>query len=176
MILISAGHYPEKPGACYKGFCEFDEANRWVDEIIKYLPEDVALKVPPNTLKHKVAFINARNPTIAVEIHFNAAVDSTGKNVGSGALCLHYPDSVSGFKYASEIHKPLVDLFGSHWDGVMEGYYRMNKKFGVDFFLAKTKCPAVIVEPEFIHRKEKIIENRAEACKRIAHTLGELVK
>ncbi|KKL45821.1 hypothetical protein LCGC14_2351830, partial [marine sediment metagenome] len=30
MIIIFAGHHPRKPGACFEGFCEHDEALRWL--------------------------------------------------------------------------------------------------------------------------------------------------
>ena len=76
MILISAGHHPTKPGACYEGFCEHDEALRWVDIICLQLGEIglECLPVPAGILKNKVNFINARSPILAVEIHFNSAV------------------------------------------------------------------------------------------------------
>lgn len=187
MILISAGHYPEKPGACYEGFCEFDEANRWVDQIILNLNSENALKVPSGTLKPKVQFINSRGATLAIEIHFNSATvwddlnhnkvidEGEVRNVGRGSLCLYYPGSEKGKAHAQNIQDALVPIFGTHWNGVMEGYYRMNKKFGPDFFLAKTKCPSVIVEPEFIHHKELLTKNRIAACHNIAEAIREFL-
>jgi len=184
MICISAGHHPTKPGACYEGFCEHDEAVRWVDEICSHLGES-CLKVPATTLKEKVAFINARMPRAAIEIHFNAArvwedLDKNGiqdvgevRNVGKGALTLYYPGSKNGLTLATAIQGNLETLFDRHWNGVMEGWYRMNKKFGPDYFLEKTRCPAIIIEPEFIHRKDIIQNKRKEACIAIATTLKE---
>ena len=171
MILLSAGHYPGKPGACFEGFCEFDEAERWIKEVKSHLSDEEALLVPPGTLKTKVAFINARHPALAVEIHFNSAVNARGEHVGDGSLCLYYPGSKVGKQYAERLQYCVEPVFGKSWDGVMEGWYRMDKKYGPDFFLAKTNCPAVIVEPQYIHRKENIIEYREAACFNIAEML-----
>lgn len=187
MILISAGHHPNKAGACFEDFCEFDEAARWVKLIVENIGEK-ALLVPFGVLKNKVAFINERaKNSIAVEIHFNSAkiwedLDKDGivdpgemKNVGRGALTLHYPKSKKGISLATEIQSTISPLYGTHWNGVMEGYYRMNPKYGVDYFLAKTHCPSVIIEPEFIHHKDLIQEHREVACFNIAQTLLEFI-
>lgn len=184
MILISAGHHPTKPGACFENFCEFDEASRWAKLIIKHIGEEKGLLVPFGFLKNKVAFINERaKNSIAIEIHFNSAkiwedLNNDGivnegemKNVGRGALTLYYPKSINGLRLAKDAQNSIEPLYGRHWNGVMEGYYRMNPKFGVDYFLAKTHCPSIIVEPEFIHHKEKIHEHREVACFNIAQAL-----
>lgn len=176
MLLVSAGHHPSKPGACYKSFCEHDEAVRWVDEICDQLGEQRCVKVPPGVLRDKVRFINNRHPVAAVEIHFNSAVDSEGNHVGSGALCLHYPGSQTGMSLATRIQQGLEPIFGRHWNGVMEGWYRMDPKFGPDFFLARISCPSVIIEPEFIHHKELLQGNRYQACFAIAQSLLEFMR
>ena len=186
MILISAGHHPTKPGACFEGFCEHDEALRWVDEICKHLGE-LCVKVPPSVLKDKIAFINARSPDIAVEIHFNSAkvwkdLNENGivdagemKNVGRGALTLYCPNSVKGKALATVVQEAMSPLYGTHWNGVMEGWYRMSKKYGADKFLTKTRCPAIIIEPEFIHHKDLIQEHREVACFNIVQALVEYI-
>jgi len=184
MILISAGHHPTKAGACYEDFCEFDEAARWAKLITENIGEEHALLVPFGVLKDKVAFINERaHNSIAIEIHFNSAkiwedLDNDGLvdegemiNVGRGALSLHYPNSVKGVRLAIDMQDSIQPLYGKHWNGVMAGYYRMNPKFGVDYFLAKTHCPSVIVEPEFIHHKDLIQKHREVACFNIAQAL-----
>lgn len=179
MIFISAGHHPTKPGACFGTFCEHDEALKWVLEICGNL-HNLGLEymqVPAAPLKTKVAFINAREAALAVEIHFNSAgkmvksADSgeeVFQHTGNGALTLYCPGSVKGKLLATKIQEGMETVFKRHWGGVMEGYYRMDKSRGVDFFLRKTKCPAVIVEPEFIHHKELIQQNRFEVCSKIA--------
>lgn len=187
MILISAGHHPTKPGACFESFCEHDEALKWVDEICKNLKTDY-VKVPPSTLRHKVAFINERHPKLAVEVHFNSAKrwedlnkngvidDGEMVNVGKGSMSLYFPGSIQGKKLATKLHEPMKQTFGQSWNGVMEGWYMMNKKNGPDYFLAATKCPAVILEPEFIHRKGLIQKSRWRVCIGIAAALDAYVK
>lgn len=182
MILVSAGHHPTKPGVCYEDFCEHDEALRWVPLIINALG-GFGLAVPAGTLTSKVDFINARKPHMAVEIHFNSLrvwkdLNKNGLvdpgemvNTGSGCLTLYCPGSVRGKELATEVQTGLEGIFKRHWRGVMEGWYRMNPANGPDFILARTNCPTIIIEPEFIHRKDLIQKNRQQACDSIAFNL-----
>lgn len=172
MIFISAGHHPTKPGACYGSFCEFDEASKWADLIYELIGGDRCMRVPSGVLREKVAFINAREPTLAAEIHFNA----DGRQAGNGCLTLHYPGSIKGRMVAIEVQDGMEQIFRRHWNGVMEGYYRMDKSRGPDYFLAKTKCPSVIIEPEFIHNRDRITENREGACANIASSLLSVLR
>lgn len=176
LIAISPGHYPEKPGACHDGFCEYDEAVRWADLLCDLLGPGNAVRVPGKHLKDKVAFINARTPgiAVAVDIHFNAAADAEGNPVGRGCETLYMPDSDDSKCLAEACHAALVSVFTPD-RGVKEGWYRMQKKFGPDFFLAKTPCPAIIIEPDFIHRRELITAGREEACRLLAKVLLDYV-
>ena len=179
IIAISAGHYPERPGACFGNFCEYSEANRWAINITDHLIRaglDARL-VPTGVLKNKVAFINDIDADIAVEIHFNSAKDSNGKHIGKGCEALYHPESQKGAYLASTLLDAMEDLFKPS-RGIKEGWYRMDRNKGVDFFLAKTRCPSAIIEPEFIHCTANIAENREAACLAIAESLirieGEL--
>ncbi len=171
MITLSAGHYPERPGACYKNHCEHGEASIWVDIIMSYMNTNVAA-VTPGPLKHKVAEINDIEPTLAIEIHFNSAVID-GRNIGRGCETLYYPGSDRGAYVAHELQTAISPLLFSD-RGVKEGWYRMDKKNGPDFFLAKTKCTSIIMEPEFIYLTDSINKHRDEACRLIAVTLDRL--
>ena len=173
MILISAGHHAKKPGACYEGFCEFDEAEKWADLVVQHLG-DKSARVPSGYLRDKVEFINSRNPTIAIEIHFNSAV-ADGKNIGEGCEVLHYPSSKVGIILAEVILESLEMVFPPS-RGIKEGWYRMDQSKGVDFFLERTKCPSVIVEPQFIHLKENIQNRRAEACLKMADAIEDFLE
>lgn len=182
MIAVSAGHHKRKPGACYQGFCEHEEAVRWQKLIVEALGTQ-AVAVPTGVLKTKVEFINNLKPDFAVEIHFNSAkvwndLNENGivdegevKNVGKGCLTLHYPESHKGIMIANEVQDGLEQIYDRHWNGVMPGYYRMDPQYGIDYFLARTLCPSVIIEPEFIHRKYAIVTNRGAACSAIANAL-----
>jgi len=181
VIFISAGHYPSKPGAGFEGFTEYDEAEVWADLIVKYLDGEGKL-VPTGFLGHKVGFINSRAPDLALEIHFNSfkiwedlnkdglISDDELKAAGRGCETLYFPGSTNGEKLAEIVHAAITSIFEPD-RGIKEGWYRMQKKNGPDFFLEKTSCPAIIIEPDFIHRKEIIQNNRDACCELIASAL-----
>lgn len=185
MIAVSAGHYPAKPGACDNGFCEHDEAMKWMRLIVSHL-DGIAFEVPTGFLRDKIKFINDRTPELAVEVHFNDLqkwIDANNngiidegemKHVGSGAMTLYYPGSMKGKRFAEAMQLCYEPIFGKSWRGVMEGWYRMDPKRGPDFFLKRTACPAVILEPEFISNKNGIVTNREKICESIAATLVEV--
>lgn len=171
MILVSAGHHPDARGAGFKGFYEYPETKYWVDGVMAHL-SSLALPVPTGKLGQKVDFINQQPEVdMAVEIHFNQTPNGLPSNAKkwSGALTLYMPGSTKGKQLAEAVQFELEGIYGRHWHGVAEGWYRMDKKNGPDYFLSKTKCPAIIIEPEFIFRKELIQETREEACKGIAN-------
>lgn len=170
MICISAGHHPTKPGACFKGFCEHAEALRWASDIVLELGYRKAVLVPPGPLRDKVQFINDHDPVIALEVHFNSAVNARGDHIGEGCETLYYPGSTGGMLVAEEVQNELAVLFPPS-RGVKEGWYRMDPSNGPDYFLARTRCPAVIVEPEFIHHVDRISKLQHPAAVSIAKAL-----
>ncbi len=175
MIFISAGHHPAAPGATFDRFIEHDEATIWAKLMADELNESATL-VPTGTLQSKVNFINARimNGDITIEIHFNAARDKDNNPVGRGCETLYYPGSESG-KHIATLCQDALELCFPPNRGVKEGWYRMDRKLGPDFFLARTKCPAVIIEPEFVHHGEKIMEHRELAIDLMIDNLKEYV-
>lgn len=170
MILISAGHHPYAKGASFKDFNEHDEAKIWVSKIVNLLGHK-GMVVPVGILRDKVNFINEQKDVeCAIEIHFNSAKDRNGNHIGKGSESLYYPNSDKGASLALAIQDRLGIVYGPD-RGIKEGYYRMNKANGPDFFLARTKCTSVIIEPEFVHHAEKIKEGRDAGCKIIAEAL-----
>lgn len=157
MILISAGHYPAKPGACFDDFCEHAEAVIWADTLIDLLNRFThAKRVPTGTLQSKVEFINKwREATLAVEIHFN----SDPEHAGRGSETLFCPGSKNGEECAARVQNYLAAVMQPD-RGVKPGWYQMSPENGPDYFLKKTRCTALIVEPEFIHQRSKITRNR----------------
>lgn len=185
MIFVSAGHYPARPGAKHNGFDEHSEAVKWAERICEVL-EERAKSVPTGILREKVGFINklATEEDCAVEIHFNSfkVWEDLNKNglidddelraAGRGSETLYYPGSVVGKSLAEVCQNVLGKIFPPD-RGVKEGWYRMNPKNGPDYFLAQTRCPAVILEPEFIHRRDEIQIRREEACVELSSVLKE---
>lgn len=170
MIFISAGHYPQKPGAGYDGFFEHDEAVKWAEHIAIHIQDSCI--VPFGILATKIAFINNRKEEhdLAIEIHFNSAVNSKGEHIGRGCETLYYPNSVKGKILATTVNAAMAEIMLPD-RGIKEGWYKMNKENGPDFFLARTHCPAIIIEPDFIHRKELIQDSIRQCCELIAAAL-----
>lgn len=171
MILVSAGHHPYARGAKYEDFVEHDEAKLWVTKIVNHLGHR-GMSVPVGVLKDKVDFINgfADKAECAVEIHFNSAVNAEGEHVGNGSETLYFPGSNTGKALATKIQEALSIIYEPN-RGAKEGWYQMKKDKGPDFFLAKTVCTSIIIEPEFVHHKDKIREARDAGCKVIADVL-----
>lgn len=189
MILVSAGHHEKAQGAKYGKFTEYQLTVAWADNIVYMLNhniDDRAIRVPNGTLKQKVQFINDYpEKTIAVEIHFNSAQlwkdqnangvidDGEMVHVGRGSETLYYAGSKKGKKAAEMMQASLSQVFPPN-RGAKEGWYQMNPAKGMDYFLAKTKCISLIIEPEFIDNTETIINNMDIACHSIANSLLEI--
>jgi N-acetylmuramoyl-L-alanine amidase len=171
MIFISAGHHPSAPGATYERFVEHDEAVIWAEIMVDGLGDNGAL-VPTGVLKSKVDYINSRimDGDVAIEIHFNSAMKD-GEHVGRGSETLYYPGSEDGEELAETVQSALREVFPPD-RGIKEGWYHMDPERGADFFLAKTKCPALIIEPDFVHRSDLIIERRHEAIQKMIEVLN----
>lgn len=181
MILISAGHNPTAVGACNGDFCEHPEAVKWVNLISAKLNE-LRVKheiVPTGSLTKKIRFINDHpGAVIAAEIHFNSNVNARGCET------LYHPQSRRGKIAAQIVQRSIASLFPPN-RGIKEGWYRQDKPGYVDYpgdvdgdewlvaFVAKTRCPAIIIEAEFIRNKDIIEANRETACAFIALALVE---
>ena len=175
MIYVSVGHHQDKPGVCCNGFSEHEEAKKWVSLIANNLGHD-GMVVPIGVLKDKVRFINSREPSdndIAIEIHFNADMKD-GVHIGEGSETLYYPGSKRGEEIAGKVQFQLSKIMEPD-RGIKEGWYQKNKDKGPDFFLTRTKCSAIIIEPDFIHRRAEIESNRGKACESIASTLLSII-
>jgi len=185
MILISAGHHEKAQGASFDGVTEYDLTVKWADRIALLLGEDSCLRVPNGFLKSKIKFINKQNADLAIEIHFNSAklwkdwnknghIDAGEMvNVGRGSETLYYPGSAKG-KLAAEIMQQAIGHVFKPDRGAKEGYYQMNPAKGADYFLRRTNCTSLIIEPEFIDNESAINNNFDIGCTLIAATLLEI--
>lgn len=170
MILLSIGHNKESKGACNGDICEFDIASDWIQEIHKHLntalvPCEV---VPSGSLSEKVNYINEQDTLAAIELHFNSNINARGSE------CLHYPESEQGMDLARRIQFEfnMNGIFQPN-RGIKEGWYYSNgeKSKNLLYFLKETKCPSVIIEPQFIYYINDIMENRQMGCLSIANAL-----
>jgi len=181
-IAVSAGHYAAAQGAAYQDLTEWAEAKKWQALILQHLgPAGIA--VSHTNLSRKIAEINQQALNCAVEIHFN----SDGKRAGRGSETLFSPYSRRGQSLADSVQKIISPICTPN-RGIKAGWYRMDKPGHVDYagdvegdevvdaFLQKTKCPAIIVEPFFIHEASKIEANREVVCELIAQALIEWCK
>lgn len=174
-IIIFAGHHPTRPGASWYGFNEHDEALRWLVLLREFFEEEDLLIGPVGPLRNKTEFINNRQPVLCADLHFNSApLGSDGEPRGEGCETLYYPGSERGKIAAEYVQNALSEVFQPD-RGVKEGYYRMDPSRGADWFLARTKTTALILEPEFIHQKEKIVEKRKEGVEALALGLSAAV-
>ena len=176
MIAISGGHYPAKRGASDgAGFSEYPETMLWAKTIVDAINitnPGMAVLVPTGTLGEKVRFINRlEGVKIAAEIHFNAA--PTNRPV-RGSETLYCPGSKTGKYIAEKVQDTLGSLLPPS-RGIKEGWYQMDPSKGIDYFLKATKCPAVILEPEFVVNKEAILLFRVPVCKSLARIFVRLV-
>lgn len=164
MILVSAGHNNNAKGACFEGLCEYPLTLIWAKNIVRLINENGIYSevVPVTSLKNKVKYINNLNSILAVEIHFN----SDQQRRGHGSETLYYPNSEKGVLAANLIQANLSRI--GYDRGAKEGWYRMDPERGPDYFLAKTQCTSLIIEPEFIH-------NMRQATHRFQHVACDVI-
>ena len=187
MIAISGGHWDRARGAKNEtGFSEYPETMEWarlIHDILRKKEVDVVL-VPGEPLQTKIDFINegVRQGEIdlAVEIHFNSSPGGRGR----GSETLYCPGSVEGERIADLVQGSLGSIMAPN-RGVKQGWYRMDRPGIVDYdgdidgdehpdaFLYRTRCPAIIIEPEFIQRESVVRDMRTIACEVIADALVE---
>lgn len=187
-FILSAGHNPDKKGARWGDLYEYDVTSKWVPEIARYLryKGHSALEVETGGLGKKVtmanAMANAYTDPIAVELHFNAA----GSTYVQGNETIYFPGSVSGKAAAKSYNEKFMELAGKYVvkdRGIKEGWYKMDRPGIVDFYgdedgdempnywLRKTACTSLILEPCFMCQIEEIGDNWKEVCWAIGDSL-----
>lgn len=174
MIIVTPGHYGSATGATNpNGFSEYPETRHWAHFLCRCLGNK-GRYVAAQPLPAKVRAINKlckeREVTLAIEIHFNSAKNSLGQHVGEGSETLYYPDSERGKYYATRVQEVLGRLFPPD-RGVKEGWYRRRQTSGALYFLEYTHCPAIIIEPEFIHLERRITQRREACCDDLSQLL-----
>jgi len=173
MVGISVAHRPSSAGAGFMGFYEHYESVVWTQRLVQALGDlGIASAVSPvGRLHDKIEFLNHLQVAVAIEIHFNAAASTDI----AGCETLYNPNSIEGHKLAKEVHNCYAVEMGNNDRGVKEHWHR--GKVGLfNYFLNKTKCPAIIVEPEFISHIRNITTKRDVATQKIAKGIANYLK
>jgi N-acetylmuramoyl-L-alanine amidase len=149
-IAVSIGHHPAKPGYTHHNISEYSEMAILAGLIINKIQRAShhTFMIGTGELAHKVDDINYLNPDCAVELHLNAGG-------GHGHETLYCPGSVKGKRLALSVNNQIGVVLNNRNRGVKEGYYRMNRANGPDYFLSITRCPAIITEIYFLDNKEE---------------------
>lgn len=142
-IAIGAGHCPPDYGAVSQGYFEFKEVVRIAIYVADMLRERRCSVVEfYGSLRAKVRGVNLLMPDVAVEIHLNAAHNENAH----GCEVLHFENSRRAIRLAQSIQDELVrDVELADRDIKSDRHLKRYL-----YFLRKTRCPAVIVEPLFI--------------------------
>ncbi len=143
-IVIAAGHYPDRPGACYNDLVEHDEAVKVVGHLKRQL-ETAGFEalVVSGHLNKKIAEVARLSPDATVEIHFNAATDPHAH--GTETL---YGSNPEDKILAQHIQQKLVDILRLRDRGVKDTAERFA-------WIRENKCPSVIVEPLFLSNADE---------------------
>ncbi len=170
--VISAGHNPDKVGACDGTFCEWPNTKDWAEEIATHFPSAETLVLAGAPLGQKIKQINELKPVplFAIEVHFNSSAKG-----GKGSETLFTPGSEKS-KLLAEIVQARVSEISLPNRGIKEGWYKMDFERRIpDGFLAQTRPVAIILEPYFIQQGTEIILKKRDCCALIAQALKEFV-
>jgi len=190
-VILSAGHYPAKTGASWDGVREHDVTSQWIDEIADYLAlEGVnVIQIAPSGLTEKVQHVNQWSKIhdcIAIELHFNSA----GPTYVQGNETLYFPGSTAGKAIAERYNEEFfsrVEQYIVKDRGVKEGWYRMDRPGIIDFYgdkdgdempdywLRKTNCPALILEPCFMCQLDDIDTDWVECARAIGDAIKTII-
>lgn len=181
MIALSAGHYPQAPGACWppenQAWCEHDLAVHWLGQIAVIIRQQVKVQIiPSGNLIEKVKFINSLTACkLAIDLHFNSSPSFKAR----GCETLYCPGSTKGYRAAVTVQNLIAAVFPPD-RGAREGWYRMDLPGHVDYagdiegdekvdyFLAKTIPVALIIEPEFIFNRTTLEKFEHSGCRAVA--------
>lgn len=180
-VALVAGHNQGAPGACHNGVCEYPLTKDMMFRVAGILMDVSGIQVLTHaggSLEDKVAWVNKMAPNLAMEFHYNGC----GGCKAEGTETLYDPGSDNGHEAATLIHPFIVEAVGGTDRGIKEGWYHQDKPGRVDYpgdvdgdehrlyFLHKTACPALILEPEFI---EQVKPTDVEFFEHVAYAVAE---
>ena len=149
-VAVSVGHNPNQPGFKVGTISEYSEMNVLAGLVVQKLQMAChkGYLIGTGRLEQKVGRVNLLAPDCAIELHLNAGG-------GHGYEMLYYPGSVKGKALAASVNSSVGLVLNSRNRGIKEGWYKMDKKNGPDYFLAQTNCPAIIFEMYFLDNAEE---------------------
>lgn len=177
-IAICPGHHLRAPGAVNERYSlnEHMEARKVIQHLVTLLSEH-EVRIFIGRLTEKVQMINQWNPTLAIDLHFNADADhldphDLNDSRGTGCMVMYCPRASSyedkepqseRRKQASTMSKIIAKELHVRNHGARPGWYwgRLDENGNPthkDYFLVHTNCPAFIPEPLYI-------DNNADAKK-----------
>ena len=182
-LILSVGHDSKRQGASSSGKTEWECARPMVDKIKQYvnsIDNQITVHVINTTLKSTVSVVNrivtkyGKDNCIAIELHFNAAANTTV----IGQETLYYPFSGASKALGRKFNNILFERAG--WltkknRGAKAGWYQGIKNGDILYFLKKTSCRSLIIEPVFLSQLVKMTKGEKTSLEyHIARTLSIL--
>lgn len=146
-IALSPGHTPTAPGAKHGNITEYGLSCAVIGDLIFRLDKagHEAHLIGSDSNRVQVEQINAINPEIGLELHFNASTSADMH--GTETL---YSGSLPGGELAFAVNTRIVDLLKTKNRGIKVGYYQQDRDKPVIEIIRKTCCPFVVIEPLFL--------------------------
>lgn len=146
-ICLSPGHTPDAPGASRGTITEYGLSSAIIGDLVFRLDQagHKAYLIGADSNARQVEKINAINPSIGLELHFNSF--STPEMHGTETL---YSGSDKGGALAFNVNYSIVEALGTKDRGIKIGYYRQDKTKPIIEIIRNTRCPFIVVEPLFL--------------------------
>lgn len=161
-IAVDCGHNPPEDYGCtnlHHNLAEFVECHKIISHVYDSLwREHIRIVNFAERLKTKVWIVNKAKPVCAVELHLNSSSNPKAR----GSLCMYYPT-----KKSEQLAKFILDNIGKIINqpklgislptrGAYVGNYQLDPSKAILYFLRRTKCPAVVVEPLFLSNDQDV--------------------
>lgn len=155
-IILSVGHNSKSQGARWGNLSEYGVASQ-VTSLITFYGDisGVELHTIDSTLTDTVQYINSMckrfgtDNCVAIELHFNSAESKSA----IGCETLYFPYSSNGKQLATKFNKLLfknISGLAIKNRGIKTGWYQGIKNGKLLYFLHKTRCTSIILEPVFL--------------------------
>jgi len=162
-MLVFAGHHPSKQGAINCKTTEMIECINLCQSIVTSIVTIGGI----GTNKQKQQEILTTADSVNIEIHF-----CTSSETNAGATVLYKPNCDKSYEIACIMQKHLNREIGCI-NFPLEGYYRADKKMGIDYFMLNP-FPSVVVNIEKWENLEVYKNNKENYLRGLKNGLNEL--